>query len=310
MLNNKTKRVLDDDMSLDDDDDCQIAAQIDNAVDDANDDGQIDDDDDDDVQIAATKAIFLLRLLSVLVVMMMVPHFPLERDFYRFGDRRTESAALIDAVVEALEIMTGDFYCFGDGAASGAGAGTTSRLDVLHTSRVWNRRSSSFLPADNLTLQRPFFNIPIVALVVRDKGTYPMFTSGRLLQLFHVDQDLFIIRSPPNEEWIELFSPPDSSYSKELTIGLSEGLSVDTNDAASCEGKAKHPIVHNKTYRNDAADETCRLFSDVAQSGSQDSKSSKIIMKTCRLDLLFGDDMKDWGTIKGQDSPRVETPVS
>ena len=77
-----------------------------------------------------------------------------------------------------------------------------------------------------------------------------------------------------------------------------------------CEAKANHPIVHNKTYRNDAADETCRLFSDVAQSGSPDSKSSKIIMKTCRLDLLFGDDMKDRGTIKGLDSPLVEIPVS
>ena len=288
------------------------------SLDDANDDGQIDDDDDDDdddVQIAATNTRFVSlfstrRWLFVLVVMMMVPHFPLERDSYSFGDRRTESAALIDAVVEALEIMTGDFYCFGDGAASGAGAGTMPRLDELHTSRVWNRRSSSFLPADDLTLQRPFFNIPLVALVVRDKGTYPMFTSGRLLQLFHVDQDLFIIRSPPNEEWIELFSPPDSSYFKELTIGLSEGLSVDTNDAASCEAKAKHPIVHNKTYRNDAADETCRLFSDVAQSGSPDSNSNEIIMKTCRLGLVFGDDMKDWGTIKGLDSPRVETRVS
>jgi hypothetical protein len=52
------------------------------------------------------------------------------------------------------------------------------------------------------------------------------------------------------------------------------------------------------------------LFSDVAQSGSPDSKSSKIIMKTCRLDLLFGDDMKDRGTIKGLDSPLVEIPVS
>ena len=104
-----------------------------------------------------------------------------------------------------------------------------------------------------------------MSLVVQDQRTYPGFTAGHLLQLAHIDQDLVSFESASeNPEWIKLISPPTPSYfllsykTRSLTIGLGEGLSVDTNTTVSCEAKSR--IVHDFTYRKGSFKESCRVF--------------------------------------------------
>ena len=277
---------------------------VDDHDDDDHDDD--DDDDDDDVQTAApatitnyndeaTKAICFL---SVLVVTMMVMAVPLTLTLSLptttgASSTKIDDENLAHAVVKALKNMTGDFDCFGAGRNFDCFGVATG--DHVGGRCVWNRQSSSFRPHNDST---HLFTIPMVAFVVRDQGSYPMFTSGRLLQLAHDYQDLFIfgLEGQPAEKWTDVFSPPNVEYFSQLKIGLSEeGLSVDTNDAAPCDTKVKHPIIHYQTNRTVAAEETCHLFWAGGKVVDEKAGISKEDwMRQCRFMLCRGIDAHDY----------------